>query len=166
MAVRVTGRDGEMQRLATVHRLPVPAQQTPVVEQAPVEPDGVPVTLRVTVTVWAAVVLLLAAGVALVLLVRRDESCDRLWCTASTLGGHPLATLTVAAASLAVFAGLVWPTRGFTRISRRQFVAVLVATAAGAVAVIGALVVIVVVVTGVLLASVALYLVLASMARS
>jgi hypothetical protein len=126
----------------------------------------VPLTWQVTGALWFLVLLVAGMCAGLVAVLRHPGVCDALWCRTATFGGHPRATLVVAAASLAAFAVLAALTRGLTRVNTRQLVAVVVSSAGAVTAVIGALVVIVVVVAGALLAGFALIALLVSMART
>ena len=121
---------------------------------------------RLTGALWCLVLLVAGVCAGLVAVLRHPGVCGALWCRAATFGGHPLATLVVAAASLAAFAVLAALTRGLTRVTSRQLVAVAVTSVGAVIAVIGALVVLVVVVVGALLAGFALLALLVSMART
>lgn len=92
---------------------------------------------RVVLALWLLVLLLLVAGTGFVALLHRSEPCAALVCDVATLGGHPLAVFLVVVAVLVVFSLLALWTRGLTRVTRGQFVALAAAAAVGVLAVSG-----------------------------
>ena len=167
-------------RLPHVERLPVPSLWPPgnspgmtgdaferfVGNTSDWRRQSVSLSGRLTAALWFLVLLVAATCAGLIVIVRRPAACDTLWCRTATLGGHPLATLLLAASSFTAFAALAAITRGLTRVSTHQLVAVAVSSAGAVVAVIGALLVLVVVVVGALLIGFALFAALLSMARA
>jgi hypothetical protein len=148
----------------------VPARRRPPTDRAaeatqPGRPGSVALPALVTALLWCFVVLLLGLVVALGAVLRRPETCARLWCRASTLDGHPLATLVVAAVGLVAFGLLAARTRGLHRLTRRQFVALLLVALVAHVSLIGALFVLLVVVVGTVALLRALCLALLAVAR-
>jgi hypothetical protein len=123
-------------------------------------------SVRLTGALWCLVLLVAVTCAGLIAIMRHPAGCDTLWCRTATLGGHPLATLLLAASSLTAFAALAAITRGLTRVTTHQLVAVAASSVGAVIAVIGAVLVVVVVVVGALLIGFALFAALLSMARA